>query len=257
VPSKDDTSKIALSASGSVVEIISIPLHFFASKCDLLGDLFVPLLSSAQEASDLLAVRVGDNKSALRAASYMAGELMHDANFAPTKSMFAKVAHAYAIDLPGNGFKAQTCVSANEQSGIAQFQIDVKGAIRGDKFIAVDPQSNMTLFSFTRSEADKPDFFARDFPFLASEARKDPAVSSGGQSAAVQAVIDLMLGIPVAGKTITVRIQKREDASSLDVKHATTNKTLLTLPLTSLSNMTKLVETIAQHFSANMADAAL
>ena len=122
--------------------------------------------------------------------------------------------------------------------------------------MVVDPDSNNTLFSFTRFEAEKPDFFSRDFAFLAQESRKDPSMFGGGQSALAQGVVDLMLGVPVGGKTITVRVQKKEDGSAVEVKHSANNKTLLSLPLASLGNIGKLLETIAQHLSANAADLA-
>jgi hypothetical protein len=245
---------VELSASGSLVAIASMPGQFYAASYDLLEQLFIPLLSSAQEANDLFAIRVGDSKSALRAASYLAGELLRDTSFAPVRSMSTKAAHAYKVDLPANDFQTETRVFTAGTSAV--FRVKIQGAIRGDKFVVVDPESNNTLFSFTRFEAEKPDFFSRDFAFLAQESRKDPSMFGGGQSALAQGVVDLMLGVPVGGKTITVRVQKKEDGSAVDVKHSANNKTLLSLPLASLSNIGKLLETIAQHLSANAADLA-
>ncbi|MFZ0135480.1 MAG: hypothetical protein WAK89_00345 [Candidatus Sulfotelmatobacter sp.] len=252
MPAADRERQVELSASGSIVAIVSIPGQFYAASYDLLEQLFIPLLASAQEANDLFAIRVGDSKSALRAASYVAGELLRDTSFIPVRSLTTKAAHAYKIDLPANQFQAETRIFVEGTSSM--FRVKVQGAIRGDKFIVVDPESKNTLFSFNRFEADKPEFFVRDFPFLAQESRKDPAMFGGAQSALVQGVVDLMLGVSVGGKTIMVRVQKSEDASSIEVKHSTTNKTLTNLPITALSNIGKLVETIAQHLSSNPAD---
>lgn len=58
------------SKRGSRIEIVSIPWHFFASKYELLDQLFLPLLSSAQQANDLMGGRAGGDSSALRAAVY-------------------------------------------------------------------------------------------------------------------------------------------------------------------------------------------
>lgn len=250
--SPDHSRRVELSASGSTVDVASIPCHFQAAKYDVLDRLFLPLLTLAQQANDLMGLRVGDDKSALRAASYLAGELLRDTNFAPVRSL-VNSAHAYVVDLPGNSLQVQTNVFTTGAGKSSLFRLKVKGAIRGDKFVVMDPETNNTLFSFTRFEADKPDFFTRDFPFLAQESRKDPTMFGGGQAASAQGVIDLMLGVPINGKTLMVRVQKQNDAATVEVKHITNNKTLMTLPLASLSNIAKLVETVGRHLSANAA----
>lgn len=102
--SRDNVSRVELSASGSMVDIVSIPCHFHATKYDLLDQLFIPLLSSAQQANDVLGLRGGDDQTALRAASYLAGELLRDKSFAPVRSLMSSASHAYLIDLPGNNF---------------------------------------------------------------------------------------------------------------------------------------------------------
>jgi hypothetical protein len=248
--------QVELSASGSTVEVVSMPLYFHAASYNLLDQLFIPLLSSAQQANDLLGLRVGDDKSALRATSYLTGELMRDTSFSPTRVLMTKGSHAYKIDLPGNVFQVETVVFATGASRSSLFRLRVKGAIRGDKFAVVDPETDNTLFSFTRFEADKPEFFVRDFLFLAQESRKDPTMFGGGSSAMDQGVIDLTLGIPVKDQTVLVRVLKKGEASSAEVRHLTSNKVLMSLPLSSLSNLGKLVETIAQHLTANPIDLA-
>jgi hypothetical protein len=95
------------------------------------------------------------------------------------------------------------------------FRVKVQGAIRGDKFVVMDPETKNTLFPFNRFEADKRDFFVRDFPLLAQESRKDPTMFGGAQSALIQGVVDLTLGVLVCGKTIMVRVQKEKMARPL------------------------------------------
>lgn len=249
----DRVSGVELAACGSSVDIVSIPCHFHAPKYALLDQLFVPLLSSAQQANDLMGLRVGDDKTALRAASYLAGELLRDNSFAPVRTMINSASHAYLIDLPANNFQAQTVVFSKAGEHASVFRVKVTGAIRGDKFVVLDPVTNITLFSFTRFEAEKTDFFARDFPFLAQESRRDPTLFSGGQDTLVQGVIDLILGVPVGGKTVTVRVQKQAETLSVEIKDPATNTTFMSVPLASLSNISRLVETIAQHLSTNAA----
>jgi hypothetical protein len=254
--SKANIGRVQLSAFGSAVDIVSIPCHFYAANYNLLDQLFVPLLSSAQQANDIMGLRSGDQEAALRGSAYLAGELLRDKGFSPARSLMTTAAHIFLIDLPGNLFQTETVVTPTGQNA-SMFILKVKGAIRGDKFMVLDPATNSNLFSFTRFEAEKPDFFVRDFPFLAQEARQDPTMFSGAPSALVQGVVDLMLGIPVGEKVITVRVHKEAGTASVEVKHPVTNETVISLPLTSLNNLGKLVETIAQHLLANPKAAAL
>src|SRR6266581_5327849 len=106
MPWGDNTTRVELAASGSTVDIVSIPCHFHAPKYGLLDQLFIPLLSSAQQANDLMGLRMGDDKTALRAASFLAGELLRDNSFAPVRSLMASASHVYRIDLLGNNFQA-------------------------------------------------------------------------------------------------------------------------------------------------------
>jgi hypothetical protein len=64
-------------------------------------------------------------------------------------------------------------------------------------------------------------------------------------------VVDLVLGIPVGEETITVRVHKQSDTLSVEVKNPITNETVMILPLAVLGNITKLVESIAQHLTSN------
>jgi hypothetical protein len=248
---KDPRGRSELVTSSTTVDIVSIPWHFLAVKYDQLDQLFLPLLAAAQQAIDVLNVRGGAAESALNAAAYLAGELMRDVSFTPVRSLSVNAANAYLIDFGENSFQVDTCVNSRDEHRASLFRVDVVGAIRGDKFLVTDPVTKNNLFSFTKFEANKPEYFTNEFPFIAHESRQNPAVFAGENSAMVHGVVDLVLGIPVGEENITVRVHKQSDTLSVEVKNPVTNETVMSLPLTSLGNITKLVESIAQHLSAN------
>lgn len=250
---KDPRGRSELVTSSTTVDIVSIPWRFFAVKYDQLDQLFLPLLSSAQQANDILGVRAGGSEAAQHAAALLAGELMRDGSFAPVRPLSVNAANAYLIDFEENSFQVETSVSARDANRSSFFRVKVTGAIRGDKFLVADPVTKSALFSFTRFEANKPEFFTSEFPFIAHESRQNPATFAGDNSALVQGVIDLVLGVPVGENNITVRIHKQTGTLSAEVKNPTTGEAVMTVPLASLSNITKLVETIGQHLSANAA----
>ncbi len=251
--STDLRGRSELVASSSTVDIASIPWRFFAVKYDQIDQLFLPMLSSAQQANDVAGVRAGGADAALHAAALFAGELMRDGSFAPVRAGSVNASNTYLIDFKENTFQVETSVNAKDPQRVSFFRVKVSGAIRGEKFMVSDLVTKNTLFSFTKFEANKPEFFAREFPFLALESRQNPSSFAGDSSAMVQGVIDLVLGIPVGGENITVRIYKHSDTLSAEVKNPITNQVVMSVPLISLSNITKLVETIAQHLSANAA----
>jgi hypothetical protein len=223
-------------------------------KYDQLGQLFVPMLASAQNANDVIGVRAGGSDAALRAASLFAGELIRDNNFTPVRPGSVNSSNAYAIDFNENSFQVETSVSARDAHRVSLFRVKVTGAIRGDKFLVSDHVSRSTLFSFTRFEANKHDFFFTEFPLRALDARQNPSTVAGDTSAMTRGVIDMVLGIPVGAETITVRLHKQSDSITAEVKNPVTNKVVMTLPVASLGNITQLVETIAQHLSSNALD---
>ena len=249
----DQRSRTELVASSSTVDIVSIPWRFFGVKYDQLDQLFLPMLSSAQQANDILGVRAGGPEAAQHAAAHLAGELLRDTSFSPVRPGSVNAANAYVIDFGKNAFQVETSVSTKDAHRASFFRVNIDGAIRGDKFMVADPVTRKTLFSFTRFEANKPEFFSSEFPFIAHESRQNPSTFAGDNSNMVHGVIDLVLGVPVGNENITVRIHKRSDTLSAEVKNPVTNETVMTVPLASLSNITKLVETIAQHLSANTA----
>ncbi|HTZ96955.1 MAG TPA: hypothetical protein VMB18_11190 [Terriglobales bacterium] len=239
----------ALSPSlGSRVEIVSIPCHFHASKYDQLEQLFLPLLSGAQQASDLMGVRARGDRSALEAAAYMAGELLRDRSFAPVRSLSSGAANLYLLDFVANSFQVDTTVFSSGAGNEALFRVRIKGNIRGDKFEVSDPSTNHLLFSFGKAEADRANFFSHDFPSLAHESRKELTAASERRNTAAE-VIDLVLGIPVSGTVLTVRVQKAN--SSVEVKPLTGNSTLMRLPISAMNNIAKLSETIGHYLGSN------
>jgi hypothetical protein len=240
-----------LAASGSAVDIVSIPWHFLASRYDKLEQLFLPLLSSAQQASDLMGVRVGGEQSALQAASHLAGEFLRDNTFVPVRVMTSNSSNAYLIDFAKNVFNVETSIESRTVRNASLFRVRVDGSIRGDKFIVADPVTNARYFSFTKFEAEKPDFFTREFPFIACEARRDPTLFSGDYSALIHGIVDLVLGIPIDGTTIAVRVYKQAEISSAEIRNPTTHEVVMSLPLASLGNMNKVVETITQYLTTN------
>ncbi|HEX3375450.1 MAG TPA: hypothetical protein VHS29_01230 [Candidatus Acidoferrales bacterium] len=253
VVGKDLRGRTELIASSSTVDIVSIPWRFFAVKYDQLDQLFLPMLSSAQQANDVSGLRAGGPEAALHAAALFGGELLRDGSFAPVRQGSVNAANACLIDFGENSFQVETSVSARDANIASFFRVKVSGAIRGDKFIVTDPVTRNSLFSFTKFEANKPDFFSSEFPFIAHESRQNPTSFVGDNTAMVRGVIDLVLGIPVGHDTITVRIYKQSDILSAEVRNPITNETVMSVPLSSLGNITKLVETIAQHLSANTA----
>ncbi len=237
------------SARGSSIEILSIPCHFYVEKYSLIEDLFVPLLSSAQEASDLMGVRVNGEAASLRAAAYMAGELLRDVSISPGhRAMSAST--IYEMDFVTDTFQADANIFGKGPAGPAVFRVQVRGKIKGDRFDVFDLISKGKLFSFTRFEAEKADYFSKEFPFLVHETRKNPPFAEGN-SALVQGVVDLTLGIPVNGSVFNVRILKAQDTLSVRVATASTHLTIMELPLGSLGNLVNMTETISRYLSEN------
>jgi hypothetical protein len=249
--SKDPRGRSELATSSTTVDIVSIPWHFLAVKYDQLDQLFLPLLASAQQANDILGVRTGGAEAALNAAAHLAGELLRDISFTPVRSLSVNAANAYLIDFGENSFQVDTSVSTRDEHRASLFRVKVMGAIRGDKFLVADPVTKNSLFSFTKFEANKPEYFTSEFPFIAHESRQNPMMFAGENTAMVHGVVDLVLGVPVGEETITVRVHKQSDTVSLEVKNPITNETVMSLPLASLGNITKLVESIGQHLTAN------
>ncbi|HXZ40044.1 MAG TPA: hypothetical protein VEG68_04840 [Terriglobales bacterium] len=248
--SLNDKSGVLSPALGSRVEIVSIPCHFHASKYDLLGQLFLPLLGSAQQANDLMGVRARGDRSALEAAAYMAGELLRDRSFAPVRSLSTGASNLYQLDFVADQFQVESTVFSSGAGKQALFRVSIRGRIRGDKFQVFDSVTNNPLFPFTRIEADRPDFFEREFPLLAHESRKNLASVADRRNTPAHEIIDLRLGVPVSGTIVNVRVQKAAD-SSVEVKSPTSSAIVMRLPFSSLNNIAKLADTVGHYLSTN------
>lgn len=244
-------SNVELRGSGSVVDISSVPCHFSASKYHLLDQLFIPLLSLAQQANDVMGLRAGDEKTAFRAAAYLAGELLRDSSFATTRTLTTPCANSFWIDLGENRFEAETALQNTDATQFSVFCLKVAGAIRGDKFLVTEAGSNRSLFSFTRFEAEKPDFFLREFPFIASQARRDPSLFAEGQGAMLRGNVDLQITVAAGERMVTVRIRKAADSPVAEVKHPVTDVAFMTVPIATLGNIPKLMDGIAKHLILN------
>lgn len=122
---QDLKGRTELVTSSTTVDIVSIPWHFLAVKYDQLDQLFLPLLSSAQQANDILGVRAGGAESALHAVAYFAGELLRDGSFAPVRSLSVNAANAYLIDFVENSFQVDTSVSARDDHRASLFRVKV------------------------------------------------------------------------------------------------------------------------------------
>jgi len=153
------------------------------------------------------------------------------------------------VDFQKNSFRVETTVEDNASvDRSTRFAVSVKGPIRGDSFVV--ERGETTLFSFTRFEAEKPGFFSKEFPFIAYEARKNPNVSAGGSDAG-QGLIDMLIGVSVAGGNATVRIRKQAGAARIEVKDPSTNVTLISLPLSSLNSLSGLIQSVSNYLSSH------
>ena len=87
----DQRSRTELVASSSTVDIVSIPWRFFGVKYDQLDQLFLPMLSSAQQANDILGVCARGPGSGASCGRTLRGELLRDGElsrqFGPGPSM--------------------------------------------------------------------------------------------------------------------------------------------------------------------------
>jgi hypothetical protein len=236
---------------GSRVEIRSIPWQFSARGYELLDQLFVPLLSTAQLANDLMGVRARGESSAEQAATFMAGELLRDVSFIPVRAREEGAFHLYQLDFGADTFEVKTSVFSGQTNKEALFRVKVQGRIRGDKFQVLDSTTGAALFSFTRFEAEKRDFFVREFPFLAHESRKDPELFEHGGDVLARETIDLVLGIPLSRELVTVRVEKLAGSLEAEVKSPTSDAAIMKLSLSALNNISKAVKIIAEYLAAN------
>ena len=236
--------------SGSLVAIASVPYQFHTSKYHYLEHLFVPLLSSAQQACDLMGARIRGEQAAAQAAAFMAGELLRDASFVAGRRE-TSAATLYTLDFVADQFLSRASVVDSGRSRTSLFRVLVEGKIRGDKFRVSDPVTNTILFEFNRYEADKPDFFSREFPFIAAESRKNPLLYAGNQETLLRGVIGINLEIQLSDATYTVLVERATDEQSVNVRNPRDNAVIMNLPLAAVAHLPKLIETVKLYLVAN------
>lgn len=200
-----------------------------------------------------MGVRVRGDTAALEAAAFMAGELLRNGSFAPIRTLQGKPSYVYSLDFVEDSFRVRTNVFLSQVGREAMFSVDLGGRIRGDTFVVSDPATETALFSFTRNDAAKPDFFSREFPILAHDARRSSTATRNTKEIALGETIDLMLGIPIRSGIVTVRVEKAAESVSADVKNPISGELVMRLPLASLHNVANVVKTIEDYLAANSA----
>ena len=185
----------------------------------------------------------------------MCGELLRDSSFTPVKprdheSSNIYVYHLYQLDFVADGFEVKTSVYSAQATKEALFGVRITGRIRGDKFQVLDSATGTALFSFTRFEAEKPEFFLREFPFLAYESRATP-VAGDEQNLFGRETINIMLSVPVPHGSVSVRVEKLPSSPHAEVKNPSTGATVMKLSAGELNNISKMVRTIEEYVASN------
>jgi|GEM_PF-2274002 len=240
--------------SGSVVEIASIPRKFQTSGFGGLHQLFLPLLSLARDALKLhstLSNCQDDSDVAYRASTYMAGELFRDINFFPARAL-AKIPNLYVLDFLNNRYQVETDVFAREEGASACLHVKIVGEINGDSFSIWDSSNNKEIFKFDLTDAGKPEYFDREFPFIAYNARENSAeFSKNKPDAMADQPIDMELVVSVLQKGVRVRVHKQVGDLYVQVRDLQTENDFMRLPIMRLNNIAGLMNDIEQHLNAN------
>jgi len=243
-----------LQESSSVVEIASIPRKFQSNGFGALHQLFLPLLALARDAFNVQ----GQDASevAYRAASCMAGELIRDLNFTPGRA-FTKIPNLYQLDFQANRYQVETDVFAQDGNSSAFFHVKILGEIRGDNFAVWDSANNKELFKFTISEASKPEYFEREFPFIAYHARVNSAeFTQNASDILVDQVVDMQLVVSVLQKAVKVRIHKEAGDLYIGIQDFNTGNDIMRLPVVRLNNLPGLMKAIEQHMTTRPLEAS-
>lgn len=233
--------------SSCAVEIVSIPRKFQASGFGALHQLFLPLLALARDAYQGQAN--SSSEQAYRAASYMAGELLRDANFVPGRS-FTTPPNTYVLNFQERSVEVEAEIFSESNDASALFRVKITGDILGEEFAVQDPSNHRPLFTFTLSEASKPEFFEREFPFMAYQVRSNagPAASDASNELLDQE-IDMQMGIGDGPAGLTVRISKRKGDPLIEVTDKKTGVCLVKLPCHHLNNIAGLQKAIKDHMT--------
>jgi hypothetical protein len=239
----------ALQESSSVVEIATIPRKFQSTGIGALHQLFLPLLALARNAYN---VQVQESsEKAYRAASFMAGELIRDFNFTPGRP-FTKIPNFYLLDFQTNRYQVETDVFAQSEGCSAFFHVKIAGEIQGENFVVWDPSIDKDIFKFTLSEARKPEYFEREFPFIAYHARVNSAeFSHDASDSMVEQIIDMQLVVSVLDKTVKIRVHKKVGDLYMNVQDINTGQDIMRLPVMRLNNLPGMMKSIEQHLIAH------
>jgi len=237
--------------SGAVIQIASIPRQFHIDSFGSLSEFFLPLLDLTRQAveSQKVISNHKDNTTAYNAASLLAGELLREGNCMIGRE-FLNVANCYQIDFEHDQFGVTAQVFAVGGGTAAFFFVRITGKIMADDFSVADPRTNKHLFHFSEDEARKPDFFSRDFPFIANQSRLNPSkIDANGVNAANDQAVDIQTVVSVLGEDRAVRISKQKGEGRLDVQDVEHHTRVAYFPASCISDFPKLMLAIQEYMT--------
>lgn len=236
-------------ASGALIQIASIPRQFYIDSFGSLSEFFLPLLDLAREAAlSQRSVESKDKTAAYNAASHLAGELLREGNCLIGRE-FLNVANSYQIDFQSDQFVVAAQVFAVGGGTAASFFVKITSTIIGEVFRVIDPRTDRELFHFSESEARKPDFFSREFPFIAHKSRLNPTRYTTNINPSTGDALDIQLVVSVLGENKTIRIRKQIGDDRLDVFDVVQNARIAYFPASCLSDFPKLTQLIQEYMT--------
>jgi len=236
-------------ASGAVIQIASIPRQFYIDSSGSLSEFFLPLLDLAREAVESQKSPGNKDKTvAYNAASHLAGELLREGSCMIGRE-FLHVANSYQIDFQSDQFVVTAQVFAVGGGTAASFFVKISSAITGDTFHVSDPRTDRELFHFSDTEARKPDFFSREFPFIAHQSRLHPAKYTTNINPSTGDAVDIQLVISVLGENKAIRIRKQIGDDRLDVFDTGQNARVAYFPASCLNDFPKLTQLIQEYMT--------
>ena len=234
-------------ASGALIQVASIPRQFYIDSSGSLSELFLPLLDLAREAvASQMSVESKDKTAAYNAASHFAGELLREGNCLIGRE-FLHVANSYQIDFQSDQFIVTAQVLAVGGGTAASFFVKISSTITGEVFRVVDPRTDRELFQFSETEARKPDFFSREFPFIAHKSRVNPTRYTTSINPSTGDAVDIQLAVSVLGENKALRIRKQNGDDRLDVFDVVQNTRIAYFPASCLSDFPKLTQLIQEY----------
>lgn len=235
--------------SGALIQIESIPRQFYLDSPGSLSKFFLPLLDLAREAlENQKSVDSRDKTAAYNAASHLAGELLRERSCVIGRD-FLHAANSYQVDFQEDQFLVTAQVFAVGAGMAASFFVKITGRITGEAFYVLDPRTGRELFHFSLAEARKPEFFSREFPFIAQQTRLHPEKSTAHISPSAGDAVDLQLVISVLGDNKPIRIRKQIGEDRLDVFDVGQNAHVAYFPASCLSDFPKLTQLIQEYMT--------